>query len=193
MPSYRPKEGTPYTEEDAQVVVPELMRLARQNGGELTKTIVKEAARSRRSPLHRYVFNDDVETAAEKWYNLVAGRLLRSFEVVWRQGGQETTCNLMEYVVSVRSEATVPPDEDDEMLVRPGTGHRPRVYVPATTVMDNTPQGQAYQQQLLARAEQDLEAWRRRYAKIENLVDFRTRFGRTFRRICELFPELMED
>lgn len=187
MPHYQPKVGVPFRQEDADVICPELVRLAKEHGGELTKQELKEAARAKRSPLHRYVFSDDVEAAAEKWYNHKAGALLRSFEVVWMQDRKEHCANLMEYVIVNPEEDSEEDEEEDleEMEVRPRSRSGRKAYVPVTEVMTN----ENYQQQLLRRAEETLEQWRHRFAKLENLVDFRTRFGRTYRNICNLFPE----
>lgn len=189
MPRYRPKHGTPFSQTDAAVICPEIIRLARENGGHITADELLIAARPSDSPLHDYIFSDSRAAAAEKWYRHKAAKLLRSFEVVWTQDREERTAPLMSSLEIALVPQTVPPEDDEEEIAPGRNGRRTprttRAYVSVMSVMDDT----AYQRQLVARAREELQQWRHRHAEIRNLVDFRTRFGRTYRQICNLFPE----
>lgn len=185
MATYAPKHGTPYTQRDAERICPEILRLMQLHGGGLTKAELLEAAKSRRSPLHRDFVWDDA-AAAEKYRLDQASRMLRAFEVVYTQDRREHRVNLTEYVVQTLQ--PVAAGNDDLPTVRPQRNASRqagrRCYVPVTAVMTN----EDYQQQLVARAREDLQSYRNRYEKIRHLVDFRTRFGRAFNEICRLLP-----
>lgn len=77
-PVFKAVKGARISQKEAQRVGPELFRLARQ--GVLTAEAVVEAARNRRSVLHRYIEWDD-EAAAYEFRLVQARTLIRSIAI----------------------------------------------------------------------------------------------------------------
>lgn len=180
MPDFAPKNGVPYSQEDADTVGPALLEVIQECGGAADKDDVLAAARRRGSPLRKYVIDRPLKEAAEAHYREQAAKLLRSFEVVWTSGGRRQRADLVYYVELVAGE-----DDEEEVGGRRRNRSRRKAYVPTTTVMDN----QAYQEQILAEMQEELAAYQNRYEEFAYLVDFRTRFGRAFRAICRMFDD----
>ncbi len=180
MPAFACRRGVPYGQEDADIVCPAILEVVAQCGGAMDKDDIVAAARSRNSPLHAYVFNKTRDEAAEAYYRSQANKLLKSFDVVWVQGGQQRRSPLVYYV-----ELLVHEDEDEAPGDQRRNRRRRRAWVTATTALEDP----AYQQQILAKMEQDLAEYQRRYEEFACLLDFRTRFGRVFRSICRLFED----
>lgn len=59
--------------------------IAERNAGRLTPAMVVEEARDEASPLHAYVFNKSVRSAAEAYYLARARELIRSQRCVYRE------------------------------------------------------------------------------------------------------------
>ena len=80
--------GGPFSDEDAQVIGPIMLRLAEEDG-EVTKETVLDEARSKASPLHKHFIWDDTE-AAERYRLDQAGLLIRSIKIIIEITGGET-------------------------------------------------------------------------------------------------------
>jgi len=180
VPQFACKRGVPYEQADADIVGPAVLEVVRECGGAIDKDDILAAARDRNSPLHQYIFNKSQRDAAEAYYRRQAGKLMRSFEVTWTQGGQPRRADLLYYVELVQ-----PADENDTVGGGRHNRTRRRGHVTVDTVMDDS----AYQQQILARMQQDLAVYQRRYEEFTHIVDFSTNFGRVFRGICRLFED----
>jgi len=181
VPQFACKRGVPFTQEDADIIGPAVLEVVDECGGVMDKDDIVAAARRRNSPLHPYVFNKTQREAANAYYRGQANKLIQSFEVIWTQGGEQRRADLVYYVELVQPED----DEEEEVGSRRRNRSRRRGYVSATTAMDD----EAYQQQILTQMEQELDEYRRRYEEFTHLLDFRTRFGRIFRSICNLFED----
>jgi hypothetical protein len=190
LPEFAPKNGVPYSQGDAAIVCPALLEIIQACGGACDKDDVVAAARNRSSPLHKYVFDKSQKEAAEAHYREQAAKLLRSFEVTWVCNGEEQRADLVYYVVTRQPDEDDEDDEDtaetEEVGGRRRNRNRRRSYVTAATVLEDP----AYQQQVLAKMQEELAGYRRRYKEFAQVVDSRTRFGRVFRSICRLFEEV---
>ncbi len=184
------RAGAPFRQKDADVIAPEILRLAQNRGDGITKEELLEAARPPRSRLHRY-FDWDDKKAAEKWRLKQAGSMLRAFEVIYTVNREERRVNIVEYIVHREEPEPVAVGADDEPEVRPQRrgreaprSHLRRSYVPITEVLSDA----ELSQQLVQRARRELQTFRNKYERIRDYVDFRTKFGRAFAQICELIP-----
>lgn len=84
--SYIAKTGR-YSQEDVDIIAPEIERLVKKYGQGLMAEEVLKEGRKTRSPLHRY-FEWDDKTAAERYRISQARRIITSFKIrVITQGG----------------------------------------------------------------------------------------------------------
>ena len=185
MPEFSPKKGVPYSKADAENVCPAILAVMQECGGACDKDDILAAARRRGSPLRPYVFNKPQGEAAEYYYREQAAKLLRSFEVVFVSGRRRRRVDLVYYVELVQPETAEGEEPAEVVGSRRRNRNRKCAFVDASAVLEDP----AYQQQVLAAMQQELAAFRSRYEEFAELVDFRTRFGRIFRSICEMFDE----
>jgi hypothetical protein len=181
MPEFAPKHGVPYTQEDAEVVCPAILKVIEGCEGVVNKVDLVAAARRRGSPLRPYVFNKKTADAAEAYYRSQAGKLLRSFEVTWVQDKQPRSADLVTYVVLLPTEDDDEEDRDEERRAKSVK----KGYVSTTTMLAE----EKYQQQVVANMQQDMANLHRDYEDFKHLIDFRTKYGRVFKSICKLFGE----
>ena len=127
----------------SKVVIAELKKLAKKHGGQVDPVHVVEAARSAKSPLHKYFTWDNTE-AARRWRILEARNLLRV--VVVCTGESPEPVNVF---VSLK------PDR-----VEGGGGYRC-----VTDILDDD----ALYAQMLKDAFEDLEYFRRKYNSLKEL------------------------
>lgn len=173
MPRFEAKAGTPYTETDAAIVGPAILDVIRECGGAVNKEDIVAAARHPESPLHAYVFNKTQAEAAEAYYRNQGGKLLRSFQVVWQQNGEERRADLTYYVTLVNPEEA----EDDEPL--PGMLRqvvRERGHIAVVTMMERP----HFQEQQMAKLQTELATLQRKMSEFEHLIDFSSNFGRAY-------------
>jgi hypothetical protein len=131
---------------DAQVAGEELECIRSFHGGELRPGDVVDSARDPRSRLHP-VFTWDNTEAAESWRKHEARQLISSVRVVVRALDRPQPQRQIAYV-------SVP---------QPDKG---RAYLPAKVVMSD----EVLRQRALDEALRQLEAWRRRYAHLNELA-----------------------
>lgn len=133
----------------AEVAVPVLERLRSQNNGRLTAAQVLDHARDPASPLH-IAFDWDDSSAAEKHRLSQAGSLIMNARVtVVSKSGESKP---------VRAFVSVLQDEDEDAT-----------YTSTVVAMQDAD----LRGQILARARNDLAAWRKRY---DNLQEFASLF-----------------
>lgn len=119
--SYSAATGSGYSDDDAAVIGPELARLA-ELGLSTTEDIVR-AAKTKRSPLHPYVFAYDDAEAARRHRTDLAGHVARSIQVtVVGVDGQRRT---MRAFYPVRVDPGTPGDRQEK-----------RSYVSITTIAE---------------------------------------------------------
>jgi hypothetical protein len=136
--------GSPISDADAKKVQPALTRLARKHGGKLTPSKILDAARSPRSPLHRF-FDWDDESAAEKYRIQQARVLLKGVRY-------NVKTKTVEFDVPAWESVRV--DECDLPDAEPGKG-----YV-STALAVNVP---SFEEQILENAMRRLRAFRDQY------------------------------
>lgn len=139
----------------AQAVGEELETIRNRHRGKLRQVDVVEAARDKKSPLHKY-FDWDDSAAAAKWRLEQAGSLIRSIEVVVvTTAGRNRD---LKAFVSVRRQSE-------------------RSYTSLAHAMSDA----ELRQQVLADALKELQSWRERYsslsefAKIHSAIDRHTK------------------
>lgn len=147
--SYKVRHGSPFREEDANVIGPELVRLAKENGGKITAKLVLDSASDPTSPLHEF-FDWDDESAANK-YRLTQARTIIKCIQYDVKGGEK-----VEFDVGVW-ERIVNAGELPEATPGPG-------YVTMATVAE-TP---TFEKQILHNAWKDMRAWKARYNKYKD-------------------------
>ena len=147
---------------DVQAVGDELEQLREKNGGRLTPADVVEAARRRRSAMHKaFTWNND---AAADAYRLVeAQHLLRSIEVrvTVETPGKPTKVLTRLYVHNEPTEKDLLDDPDAE---------------PAYTSIQTVLTDADATKQLLAKARRDIQIYKRKYVILRTLAHFDTLF-----------------
>lgn len=154
MPKYFAAPGSPFSDEDAEEIGPELERLALA-GASSPKDIVAYAS-ANETPLRRHLHMDrPLEQVAEAWYRFRARRVAGSIMVRVRTGDGYRTVRAFHSVT-----VSVAPKESGGEPVRSR-------YVTVSQVRDSA----AMSEQVVERARRELEAWGERYA------DYRDVFG----------------
>lgn len=98
MKHYKAVKGSHLKDKDAEVIGPELERLAEERGGRITAADVLGAATTPESPLHAYFEWDD--SAAAKAYRLDQARyIVRSIRVLIEDAGSTTDVRALHLVV----------------------------------------------------------------------------------------------
>lgn len=135
---------------DPQIAGERIEALREQHGGSITPEHVVEDARSDASPLHpEFEWRDDV--AAEGYRRVQAGALLRSLVVIHEKN--ETP--VRQYVVV----ETAASDDPDDL-------HATRAYVGVEDALRDP----AMRAQVLGRALDEMRAFQRRYAALDELA-----------------------
>ena len=141
---FKAAEGSRYTDADAQRMGPELMRLHNRDG-ELQKRTVVDEAKSPRSKLHRY-FQWDIQKAAEQNWLDTAGHIIRSIRIEVRASTRAAPKQIRAFV------------KLDKSI---------KGYTPITEVLKR----EDYTSMMLARALEEAEVWRKRYANLAEFTD----------------------
>lgn len=153
--------GGPFSDEDAQVIGPVMLRLAEENG-EVTKETVLDEARGKGSPLHKHFTWDDTE-AAKRYRFGQAGLLIRSIKVIVEVSGGETVKTRL--LVSVKN-------QEGE-----------RVYQPVTTIVADDD----LCHQVIEEAHDELRSWQDKYTSYRKMFrQFREEFKEVFEAIKRL-------
>jgi hypothetical protein len=150
----RPVNGSHFHQRDADIIGPELFRLAGKSGA--TPEEVLEAARKRASPLHQY-FEWDDRKAAEKYRVDQAAYMLRSIEIKLETKERGETAETW-----ARAFHCVRPDPQKEE----------KTFIPIT-VAQSKPE---LLEQIIQRAESELIGWTRRYETYKTIGGFRKKF-----------------
>ncbi|HKS28943.1 MAG TPA: hypothetical protein VJS44_14045, partial [Pyrinomonadaceae bacterium] len=170
---YRAVEGSHFSQSDAQVIGPELFRLAGERDAKAEPVDVLNAAKKKTSPLHRYFEWDDAIAANE--HRLGQARyMLRSVEVKIEIVRDSRPCQ-----VWTRGFQNVLPTPEATK----------KSYVPITVV-----QQEPFQlSQVIENAERELLGWSQRVQAYKSLTEFRERFGEVIDAIDRLEAEKDED
>lgn len=177
---FAPVDGSQFTQHDADVIGPELYKLARQHNGISTREILREATNAA-SPLHGYFEWDDKKAAAR--HRLAqAAKMARSIEVVWTTptGGEHRT-RAMYFVVTLLSTgkpqaAVAEPDDDapDLTVTRPKKAPAVRkAFVRFDDVTDNP----GYAKQVIDNATAEFQAVRAKYQFALTMPQFKKKFA----------------
>jgi hypothetical protein len=160
--------GSRISDEDAQIIGPELARIIRANQGRWCAADIVEAARDPKSPLHPY-FEWNKDVAAQLYNEEQARRLTRGVYVAWneRQDGKtvKQQVRLCEWVViSERSQEQIDEDENNEQRIRPGRqGARPDRRTRRAVTFDYVVEQDDLKAQKMAEFDADLKRLERRY------------------------------
>lgn len=162
---YFSRDGSAFSNKDAQLIGPELQKLAGEDG--LTADRVLTVARVKDSPLHSY-FEWDNETAGEKYRLWQARDMMGSIRVRYIDAGEEKETRAFQ-LVTRRS-------------------HEPeaRKYRNFDVLRDDS----AFAAQKMEEAINDLRSWKRKY---EPYVGMWTEFGDCFQAVLNQIGELIED
>lgn len=157
MAKYFAADGTPFTDEDAQKLGPELVELA-QRGASSPREIV-EYARTHDTPLHEALEMDKpLEEVAEKWYRRRARKVAKSIMVkVQSRDGDYREVRAFHSVTVTDSSSDG--DSADRDSVK-------RVYA----TIDQVRESSAMSEQVLDDAIRRLEAWRNRYQDYRDVL-----------------------
>lgn len=136
---------------DAEIAYNEVERIRTSKGGEVTPLDVLQAAKAKRNPLHREVFDRSVEEAAESYYLDRASRVLRNLTITVIGGPQEP----------VRAYPVIRRDESDG-----GQNRVAAVY----SSMEDALKDPIYRQTVLAAAIGELVSFRKKYAALSELA-----------------------
>lgn len=139
---YKAVAGSRLRDKDAEVVGPELERLAGEHGGRITAAVVLEAAAGAESPLRPF-FEWDDSRAAHKYRIDQARHLIRSICVVVEDASGETDVRALHLVVEDGEAAYAPIDD----------------IIASKDLLD----------QLLATAKRELEAWSNKHRSLRRL------------------------
>jgi hypothetical protein len=169
--------GGRFSQGDAQIIGPELMRLrvgASSDAAPTERQRLIEAARDPSSSLHRFFTWDD-GVAAKRYRDMEAQVMLRHILITVEDPTEREEPRLMRFASYVRADEPCAPGRD-------WAGKR-RIADPQS--MLDSP---AYLAQEAARAEKQLAAWTAIYSKFRGLAEFR-RFERFFTEIEALREE----
>lgn len=158
--TYRIKPGARFKESDAEVIGPELVKIAERHEGSFTPEQVVEAAQPTAAPLHRF-FDWDDATAAEKWRVHQARVMTGSIEV--KIEVRDAPLPVAQWVRQFHN-VVVAESQEEPAATR---------YVPLQIVQSSDD----YLQQVIAKAGAELQGWRERYATYRNLSTFQRSFG----------------
>lgn len=139
--------GSHLSDEQAQVYGDRLTALEEKGNGSLTPEAVLEDARDPKSPLHEY-FQWNNKTAAEQFRLRQARYLLRSIQVVISTEDAEHTVRAFHNVIVKQGESSE------------------QVYAGVVRVLSES----ELRAQMLSRALQEIERWRKRYATYQELL-----------------------
>lgn len=142
--NFKAAHGTPFDDKDIEKIVPVLVKIAKRDGGKVTKQAVLEEARKPSSPLHKY-FEWDVHEAAEKYWLIQAQRIIQAVQYEIKTGKTTINVRALHKVISTKDDL---PDAD------PGAG-----YVFASTAVEEN----SFQEQILQSALRDLQLFKSRY------------------------------
>lgn len=146
MPKYFAAPGSPFNDDDAAEIGPELARLA-ESGASSPEEIVAYA-KTNDTPLRKHLHLDrPLEEVADAWFRRRARKVAGSIMVRVRVGDGYRDVRAFHSVTV----AVAPRSEDDAPV-------RPR-YVTVAQVKGD----QAMTEQVVERARRELEAWRDRY------------------------------
>lgn len=184
--------GSNFKDTDAQLLGPELARIARERENPTNETVVEEA-RDPRSPLHDYIFKLGDREAAEAHRLTVAGQVVRSILIEFQAGGKTHTKRAFEYI---EFEMVRQDDEDDEpgeevvASVRPrarvGRRHQKRRIVTAAFVEQN-PDAES---QVVENAKMQARMFKNKFeGYMATNAAFRQEFAEVFRALDRLFSK----
>lgn len=177
---FAPVEGSRFSQHDADVIGPELYKLARQHNGISTREILREATKPT-SPLHGY-FEWDDKRAAARHRLAQAAKMARSIEVVWTTptGGEQRT-RAMYFVVTLLSSgqpqaAAAEPDDDapDLTVTRP---KKAPVVRKAFVRFDDVTDNPGYTKQVIDNATAELKAVQAKYQFALTMPQFKKKFA----------------
>jgi len=142
---FKAVRGSHLRDSDAEIIGPELERLAEAHGGRLTAVQVLAAASQPESPLRPYFEWDD--SAAARQFRLDQARyLVRSIRIVVEDGAEQTDVRAMHLVV-----------EQGE-----------RSYAPIESVVES----EDLLSQIVASAKREQETWLHKYSQLRKLKAF---------------------
>lgn len=151
MPSYFATPGSPFNDEDARALGPELQRLA-ESGVASVKGIVEYARSDPSSSLYEHLeLHRPVEVVAEKWYRRRARLCAASIMVNVYADGERRAIRAFHHVSIVQHGS-------------PGPA-RGRRYVTVQMVRDDAD----LSEQVVERARRELDSWTRRYAEYRHI------------------------
>lgn len=163
MPKYFAAPGSPFNEEQAEAIGPELEQLAESGAGSVVE-IIEYARRNPGSALYGQLQMDrPVEESAEKWYAERARLCARSIMVNVVDNGQR-------HAVRAFYSVTVETDEPDSI------GRSTSRYVTVSMVRNDAD----LSAQVIERARRELDSWTERYTEYRNV------FGPVFKAIASL-------
>lgn len=146
MKKYQATAGYRLDDKQAQTYGEHLEKLTVKNDNQLEPAIVVKDAKRKRSPLHDY-FEWDDSKAAHAHRLERARHLIRSVEVVIKREGKEYQTRAFHSVIIKRN------------------SHTERAYAEVERVMSEP----ELREQVIGKALQELESWRRRYGELREL------------------------
>ena len=192
------KEGTYFSQADAEKIGPVLCRLAKE--GEVDEdsvgyynALVVAEAKKKRSPLHEF-FEWDLRKAAESYWQVRAGQLTRAIEIVYdeREGaGDEWKEQRIRAFVSIEiADDEEYEDEDEESTIRPrGRRRKKRRYVTLETALSD----EEMAEQMLSTLRMELDILRTRFQLYTQLIPAFRRRGSAFWRALGALMNDMDD